>query len=255
MEQKKGFYKYFYNILILFCGLIGLWLFLSHMLHFSFPDYFYANNPEIKFYFGTNVVSMWADLSFFTYHTLIFFSLWCILYSISCLFTCKKLHGFLTNIYVLSFVFTNYIVTVVLYTFFELTSGNITFGLYANIPMAYHNFGTNIITHYIYFIFALIIFLKVKATKNTNKFANFFPLIYLTVYYIIVKIAGEFAYIIEWYPYVIFDATSFGKLFNITNYTLCVILLICTLIFISIVYMILYTSCIKFKTKKSNIDK
>ncbi len=254
MEQKTKFFKYFYNILILFCGFIGLWLFLSHMLHFSFPDYFYANNPDIKFYYGTNVVSMWADLSFFTYHTLIFFSLWCIVFAISNFFNCKKLHIFLTNSSVMSFVFTNYVITVVLYTFFELTSGNITFGLYANVPFAYHNLGTNIITHYLYFIFALIIFLRVKSTNNKSKLLNWFPLIYLILYYFIVKFTGKIAYIIEWYPYVIFDAESLGKMFGINNYALCVIVLIFTLIIIGIIYMVLFRLFAKYKIKKSNID-
>ena len=254
MKEKTKFYKYFYNILILFCGFVGLWLFLSHMLHFSFPDYFYANNPDIKFYYGTNVVSMWADLSFFTYHTLIFFSLWCIGFAISNFFNFKKLHSFLTNAYVMSFVFTNYVVTAVLYTFFELTSGNITFGLYANVPFAYHNLGTNIITHYIYFIFALILFLKINSSESKNKILCYFPICYLIVYYIIVKMTGKFSYIIEWYPYVIFDAKSFGKMFGITNYFWTVVVLILALIIIGFIYMIMFKFFAKYKTKKSNID-
>ncbi len=252
MEQKTRFYKNFYNILILLCGIIGLWLFLSHMLHFSFPIYFYNQNPDIKFYYGTNVVSMWADLSFFSYHTLIFFSLWCILYAVSNFFNFKKLQNILKNTYIISFVFTNYVLTVILYTFFELTAENITFGLYANVPLAYHNLGTNIIVHYLYFIFSLILFLKIKTTKKTNKFAKFFPLIYLIIYFIVVKILGKFAYVIEWYPYVIFDAKSLGQIFGITNYVMCLVLLILTLIIIGFVYMLLFKMCVKYKTKKSN---
>ncbi len=254
MAQKSA-KKIIYNILMLLCGLVGLWLFLSHMLHFSFPDYFYTNNPSLDFYYGTNVVSMWADLSFFTYHTLIFFSLWCILYAISNLFNFKKLNTFLINPYVMSFVFTNYVVTVVLYTLFELTSGNITFGLYANVPLAYHNLGTNIISHYVYFIFALILFLKVKSYKTKNRGLSLFPICYLLLYYIIVKLTGKFAYNIEWYPYIIFDATSIGKIFGVTNYVACVFILISVLLIIGVAYMLLYRSFVNFKIKQIDTTK
>ena len=253
MEQKST-KKIIYNVLILLCGIVGLWLFLSHMLHFSFPDYFYINNPGIDFYYGTNVVSMWADLSFFTYHALIFFSLWCILYALSNFFSLKKLYNFLTNAYVMSFVFANYVVTVVFYTLFELTSGNITFGLYANTPLAYHNLGTNIVGHYVYFVFSLIIFLKVKSTKSKSDVMKIFPACYLLLYYVIVKLTGKFAYNIEWYPYVIFDAKSFGQMFGITNYALCIIVLIVALIIIATIYMLLFCALTNYKLKNSKVD-
>ena len=252
MKEKTKFYKYFYNTLILFCGLVGLWLFLSHMLHFSFPDYFYAQYPDINFYYGANVVSIWADLSFFTYHTLIFFSVWCILFALSNFFNFNKLRKFLTNAYVMSFVFTNYIITAILYTFFELTSGNITFGLYAINNKAIHNFGTNIFIHYIYFIFALAIFLRTKSNDNHNIIYKYFPIVYLLVYYITIKILGKFAYLIEWYPYVIFDAKSFGSTFGISNYTWCVVVLIFALTIIGFIYMIMFNFFAKYKAKHPN---
>ncbi len=252
--KRKFNIKYFNNIFILLVGIIGVWLFLSHMLHFSFPDYFYINNPNINFYYGTNVVSMWADFSFFTYHSLIFFSLWCILYSLSNFFNLKKLNNFLSNAYVLSFVFTNYLFTVFFYTIFELTSGNITFGLYANTPLALHNFGTNIVGHYVYFVFALVLFLKIQSSsKSKNKLIAFFPICYLLLYYIVVKITGKFAYIIEWYPYVIFDATSFGQIFGVTNYSWCVVILLFSLLIILSAYMFLYIMFANYKLKKSKV--
>ncbi len=238
-----------YDILILLCGIIGLWLFLSHMLHFSYLDYFYAENEGIEIYIGTNVVSMWADFSFFTYHTLIFFSIWCILFGLSKIFKFNKLHTFLRKDTILSFVFTNYIITTLLYTCFELSSGNITFGLYAYNAFAFHNLGTNILIHYIYFIFALIIFLKVKSVRSESKFCYVYIISYLVLYYVIVKVLGEFAYSITWFPYIIFDASSFGSMFGISNYFLSVLALIFSLIIIGLIYVSIYHYNIKYKRK------
>ncbi len=249
MKQKM------FNLLVLLIGIFGIYLFFDHMLGFRPHDYFYIQNPNIEKYIGTNVVSMFADLSFFTYHTIIFFSLWLIMFAISNLFSLNKLNNFIRNYKVISFVFVNYLVTCLLYTIFELTSGNITFGLYALTPNAIYNFVTNLIIHYGYFILSVIFFIKVKGIKSKKQ--NFYHLIivttYLLIYFIIVKLTGMYAYQIEWYPYPIFDVESIAKMLLLSkiNYSFKVIIFVVVLMIILCVYIFSYQLLIKHKNKNS----
>lgn len=200
------------NLFYLITGICAIWLVADHILKFSYPDYFYNANQGIEYYVGVNVVSMLADFSFFTYHTIILFGVWCILYSISDYFSLTKLKNFTKHKAVITFLFTNYLVTTVLYTIFELTSGNITFGLYANTPKAIHNLGTNILGHYVFFIVMLVSYIKIKTCGVIKKKYFIYMSGYIFIYYIYVLITGRFMYNIEWYPYPIFDTFAlFGK--------------------------------------------
>lgn len=200
------------NLLYLIIGISAIWLVVDHIGKFSYPDYFYNDNPDIKYYVGVNVVSIWADFSFFTYHTIILFGIWCILYSLSELFNLTRLNNFTKHKAVIVFLFTNYLVTTVLYTIFELTSGDITFGLYANTAKAIHNLGTNILGHYVFFIVMLVSFIKIKPNGEIKTKYFIFMSMYVFIYYIYVLITGRFMYNIEWYPYPIFDTFAlFGK--------------------------------------------
>ena len=196
------------NVFLFIVGICALALFIEHISMFTPHDYFYTVNPEINYYVGVNVVSAWADFSFFTYHTIILFGLWCVGYSISDCFKLKKLNHFMKHGSVITFVFTNYLITTLLYTVFELTSGNITFGLYALTGKAIHNFGTNILGHYVFFIIMLIIFIKIKPSGNIKNKHFAFMSCYILTYYFYVLISGKFMYQIEWYPYPIFDTYS-----------------------------------------------
>ncbi len=251
MTKKK---KIFLNIVIITIGLIGLWLVTSHIAHFEFPEYFYNANPDIKTYVGTNVVSAWADFSFFTYQTLIIFSIWCILFGIANIFSLQKLNDFLRRDTVISFVFVNYFFTVLLYTIFELSSGNITFGLYANTPLGFHNLATNLIIHYVYFAICLTVFIKLKTSTSSTKRAGILVFTYLLFYYTIVKILGEFAYNIRWFPYIIFDAKTFGNTFGITNYLASIVVLIITCVVIFSAYILSYFGAIKLKRKQQSAN-
>ena len=111
-----------YCILLIITGIIGLWLTISHICHFKYPDYFYDANPNINKYIGTNVVSWKADFSYFTYQTIIIFSLWSIFLSIGELFKIKRISNIMKNTNVMTFVLVNYIVTTLLSTVFEFIS-------------------------------------------------------------------------------------------------------------------------------------
>lgn len=203
------------NIITLIIGILTLWVFVDHFINFQYPDYFYNANPGITYYVGINVVSKYADFSFFTYHTMIIFSIWCISLSVSSLLKFDKLYNLCVNRNIVVFVFVNYFLTTLLYTIFELTSGNITFGLYALNFNGIHNFVTNILGHYFFFFFNVFLFIKVK-TKGVMK-KKYFVLMscYVLIYLIYVKLSGMYFYNIEWYPYPIFDFSSLFGLFGI----------------------------------------
>lgn len=246
-----------YLSLIVF-GLFGICIFLSLTIGFTPHDYFYKQNPGIEKYVGVNVVSAFANLSFFTYHSLIAFSLWLIAYGFSNLLKKDNWIESLTKSPLIAFICLNFFVTCILYTVFELTSGNPTFGLYATTPSAIYNFIINIIVHYLYSFGAVFTYIKVKISDAYNgKICkkNVFkllipPTIYLFVYYLLVKITGMYCYKIEWYPYPIFDLDSFGALLGMAEKQLpTLIILILTLIMIWSLYCFCYILLINCKRK------
>ncbi len=207
-NKKVGWY-YFYLLL----GAAAIWLFADHVAGFRYPQYFYDANEGIRKYIGVNVVSRWADFSYFTYQTLLFFAAWMLLLFVSYTLKWQKLHRFLTHEATVTFILTNYTVTSVLYTVFELSSGTPTFGLYAHTNAAIHNFGTNIVAHYVLYLFALGIGLKTETNGRLRKRHTALFVLYLLAYYIGVKITGMYFYEIEWYPYILFDAEALWKTF------------------------------------------
>lgn len=240
-----------YCILLIITGIIGLWLTISHICHFKYPDYFYDANPNINKYIGTNVVSWEADFSYFTYQTIIIFSLWSIFLSIGELFKIKRISNVMKNTNIMTFVLVNYIVTTLLYTVFEFISGNPTFGYYGPYNLSIHNLGTNLIAHYLLFIVCLISYIKIKPNNNKNiKLACVLITIYLVIYFIYVKITGMYSYNIEWYPYIIFDKESIQLLFSINNNFIGLLIFIATNVTIYSVYMLTYLYINKIKQKK-----
>ncbi len=224
-----------------------MWVVISHMAHFSYPDYFYRNNPGIKTYVGTNVVNSWADFSFFTYITMIIFGLWCLGFGLSNLFRLEKINNFLRRDDVVSFVFCNYIITFVLYTFFQLFGDSQPFGWFGNAPLSWHSVGTSIINHYLLFLCECIIFTRIKSGSSNKKRCYLYSSIFLLVYYIVVKIVGEYAYNIRWFPYVIFDAKSFGQYIGVSNYGWSVVLLVICCCALFVVYQLLFYGLIRLK--------
>ena len=237
------------NILIIIAGIIAMWLVISHIAHFSYPDYFYRANPDIDIYVGVNVVSRWADFSFFTYLTMLQFGIWCMLLGLSKLFGWQRLINFTTNINVVCFVFCNYVITTTLYTVFELLSG-MTFGWYANVPLSWHNVATNILAHYVLFVVATVIFSKITTSGVVRKTSYIYSSVYLLIYYLIVKLVGEFAYNIRWFPYIIFDAKSFGSSLGIQSYGWSVVMLVLCCAVVLVLYQLLNLVCLRAKSKK-----
>jgi hypothetical protein len=243
-------------------GILGFVFIIYTVITFTPHDYFFIQNPEIKKYVGINVVSPFATFSFFTYHSLIFFSTWLILFGIGNLLNSNHLVRFLTNSAILSFVCLNYFITCIIYTIFELLAEEITFGLYALTPHGIYNFITNIIVHYLLAFFALGVFLKIKASDLGKDQVHgikalkllVFPIVYLTAYYTLVKITGMHCYKIEWYPYPLFDVQSFSALFGLAtnnNFVFTSLLLI-ALFVIAITYCSTLILLINYKRKTAS---
>ena len=240
-------------------GLLGIIFILYTVIGFTPHDYFFIQYPGIKKYVGVNVVSAYATFSFFTYHSLIFFCVWLVLFGIGNILKANRLIKFLTNSAVLSFVCLNYFITCIIYTVFELLAEKITFGLYALTPHGIYNFVTNILVHYALAFLALAVFLKVRASDFENSKAKgvnaikllILPIIYLAVYYTLVKITGMYCYKIEWYPYPIFDLQHFGALFglNADNNPFVLYILIVTLLIILLAYCFALICLINHKRK------
>jgi len=241
-------------------GLLGIIFILYTVIGFTPHDYFFIQYPVIKKYVGINVVSAYATFSFFTYHSLIFFSIWLILFGIGNMLKANRLINFLSNSAVISFVCLNYFITCIIYTVFELLAEKITFGLYALTPHGIYNFVTNIIVHYVLAFLALGVFLKIRASDPENNKVKgikalkllILPIIYLAVYYTLVKITGMYCYKIEWYPYPIFDLQHFGALFglNANNQPLILFILIITLLIILFAYCFALILLINYKKKR-----
>ena len=240
--------RIFNGILLIICGAICYWLFLSHMLGYN--DWYLLAHPEVETYVGVNVVSKFANFAFFTYITLLLFGTWCILFGFSLIFKENKFEKFFRKSSVISFIFTNYFITSIVYTIFVFTVTNGTFGLYSKTaPLALHNFGTNIIVHYVLFAVACVIFSKVKSEKSNLKAWKIFVCDFLFLYYIVVKVTGELVYRVRWFPYVIFDAKSFAQMINV-SYGVSVFLLVLIVALIVCEYLFFYTIFAKAKDKQ-----
>lgn len=244
--QKKRILK---GVGLIFCGALALYLFVQHLIGYN--DWFLLAHPEVKLYVGVNVVSKFADFSFFTYITIILFGLWCVLFGFSLFFKKSKFENFLRKSSILSFVFTNYFLTVILYTIFEFTVTGGTFGLYSKTaPLAWHNLGTNIIVHYVLFSVACVIFAKVKTQKSNLNIGRGVVCCFLLTYYVIVKLTGEFVYRIRWFPYSIFDASYFGQTIGVSSYSTSVVLLVLVYVLILAFYLYFFTLFAKLKEKQ-----
>lgn len=242
--MKKWMY-YLYGV----AGIIGLWLFIDHLCNFNFPNYFYNQNPGITKFIGVNVVSPWADFSFFTYHSLIFFSIWCLLQTINSFIKSKLLAKLINSEKVFAFITTNYLLTIILYVIFEGLAGEATFGLYANVPLAWHNFGTNILVHFVIGAFVIANFFIFKPTSSAYKYYYFPISAYLISYFTIVRLTGKYCYVIEWYPYFIFDPAETWKTFHLPNANqgiqVATLIALCLIIFV--IYFVIFNNLMKMK--------
>lgn len=190
---------------------------------------------------------MWADFSFFTYHTMIFSGVWLILLVIGEWTNNKYLKCFTRNQSVMAFIMTNYILTMILYTIFELLSGNPTFGWYGNNNSSIHNLGTNILSHYVCFCLVLFAYIKVAPLSTFKKRHIIYILLCAVSYYTVVKLTGKYAYQIEWYPYPIFDEYWIMNILGITSRLWGVVILTIVLIIILSGYYLIFWLLIRKK--------
>lgn len=241
-------------ILMILCAVLVFWVFVDSVANFVYPSHFYKRHPEIELFIGQNVVSAWANFAFFTHITMLLWGIWALMFAICKLCKCNNgIFEFLQNDTVMCFVFVNYLMTAVLYTVFTLGSGDFTFGLVPNMALGWHCFGTNILSHYVIFAFAVYIFYKLPTSQGNISWAMIGSGTMLAVYYFVVKLTGEFAYNIRWFPYVIFDAKSFGALFGITNYAVSVALLVVACVAVLGLYLWAYKYFIEFKRKQAKM--
>ena len=215
--------------------------------------------PDIKVYYNNNVVTGWANLSFFTYQTLILFSTWSILWFVSYFFKLHKLQNFLKSEIVVDFISTNYIITCVVYTVFEFIKFPINFGLYnVNEWYAWFVMFTNLLIHHGMFVFAIIFYIKIDTRKSKLSLHILVPTVYLVLYCVIVKIIGVYAYRIEWYPYGFFHPELVKEMLGLQNsdingYLLMAIAFVALLAIYAATYIAIYKLKRKQQLSKLNL--
>ena len=238
----------------LITGLLSAWLFIDHISGFIPHDYFFIQNPDTTLYSGINVVSRWADFSFFTYHTMIFYSIWSVGLFITHALKLARANNFFTHTATVTFIQTNYILTTVLYTVFELASGNPTFGLYDFSNKAIHSLGTNLLAHYVFSAIAIISGFKLKCGGKLTTTPFICIAIYLIIYYIAVKLTGMHCYKIEWYPYPFLHPTLLCNMLGIKTPTpaLSTTISIITTLILAACYFGLYYGVYKLRSLIEN---
>ena len=216
--MRKFFERKSSAILSLAVGLFGYALAISTSILVDGQEWFFRMYPDIKVYCNNNVVTGWANLSFFTYQTLILFSTWSILWSVAYFFKLNRLQNFLKAEIVVDFLLTNYIITCVVYTVFELMSNPITFGMYNPSEWyAWFVLFTNVLIHHGMFVFVLIFFVQIDTRPSKRILHVTVPAVYLVLYCITVKIIGVYAYRIEWYPYGFFHPELIKEMLGLQN--------------------------------------
>ena len=238
----------FIDLGLILCAILGLWIVFDHIGNFLYANYL-NEHPDLTVFVGVNVVSPWADFTYFTYITVIIFSLWCIGFALSSIFSWQKLNNFFRKDSVVCFIFCNYLLTISLYSFYQIFE-HFPFGWFANSPIGWHSFGTSIIVHYVFFAIECIIFAKIKTNHSNHKKCHIYSSLFLITYYVTVKIVGEFAFKIRFFPYIIFDAKTFGTLVGISSYGWSVVLLVFVCCILFFVYQVLLHLLLKIKNKK-----
>ncbi len=242
-SKKERLVLYFYAVL----GLLCLTVFIMHVAGFVFPEWYYNKYPDTEKYVGVNIVSPWADFSYFTYHSLIIFSVFSILLWYSHVTKNKKLKEYLIRPSVVGFVVTNYVITFTFNLFFDLFMGGFNNAIYSatleDTARGYHGLGVDLFVHYFVPIVAFLLIFLVKSSKNDVKHRRG-VYCYLTIYFIIVAILGRFAYVIEWYPYPFFDFTGILEFLGLNGQS--VVLQIFTAIIVMVLLWVVYGLVYKF---------
>ncbi len=254
MDRKIKKREYVLTVILFLISCFGLAIVAEHIAGYEYQEWFFKNGIHDP-YTNVNVVSRWADFSFFTYLSLILFCLFGILKFVACIFKTEKLNRIVNNSYFVFFICLNQFIVLLLYTISQIVfKGN--FGWGGHSPRAYHSFGTNLVTHYFFTTVAIIYFFIHKFDKIEFKKCLYF-LIFFPVYGTIVKLTGMYCYTFEWYPYPIFSKKAiwhafFGTLENYRSIPafFMLIITIAIIIGIYILFMLLAIKCIDLKRKK-----
>lgn len=255
--NTKG--EYVFSIIIFLASCLGLAIFTELVVNFEYPEEFYQEEYFNRFT-TINVVSRWANFSFFTYWSLIIFSLWGIFKFIATIFKIEKLQRIVNNSYLVLFVCLNQAIVMILYTVYQLAFDG-SFSYYGPYPRSYHSLGTNLTVHYVITIIAIVYFFFHKFEKIQFKKCLIF-LVFLVIYGTLVKITGMYCYSFDWYPYPIFSReaiwhTIFGN-FNNYHPILALVILIFVLILLIAIYLLcvfLATKFINYKVSKHQLKK
>ncbi len=254
INQKATKREDVFTIILFLTSCLGIAIFVEHIAGYEYQEWFYKNgiyNP----YTNVNVVSRWADFSFFTYISLILFCLFGILKFIAYIFKIAKMNKIVNNSYLVFSLCLNQFIVILLYTLSQIVFKG-TFGWWDHSPRSYHSLGTNLTVHYFITIVAIIYFFIHKFDKIEFKKCLYF-LIFFLIYGIIVKITGMYCYTFEWYPYPIFSKKAlwhalFGTFENY-NSVLAFVMLMFTIALIIGIYLLftfLAIKCINLKNKK-----
>lgn len=242
---------------VLLCfSVLGLALFIDHIVRFVPADYFYKDGVPLDPYTNVNVVSRWANFSYFTYLSLIMFCLFGIAKFFSTIFGHKidRLKRITDSPYVIIFVCVNQFFVLIVYTASEIAFGG-KFGWYGNNFGSIYSLVTNLIIHYLITSVAIIYFFTVKA-KVTPKYCLWYAAFFV-VYGIAVKITGMYCYRFEWYPYPFFSAEGlWHKIFVGKEYNevAAVILDIAVIAIIAAIYAVTVFAACKIISKNARPD-
>ncbi len=247
MYNKMNKLEFVFTIILFLTSCLGLAILIEHIAGYEYQEWFYKNGIYDP-YTNVNVVSRWADFSFFTYISLILFCFFGIFKFIACTFKVKKLNRIVNNSYLVFFICLNQFIVLLLYTISQIAFKG-TFGWWDHSPSSYHSLGTNLVVHYFITIVAIIYFFVHKFDRIEFKKCLYF-LIFFLIYGVIVKITGMYCYSFEWYPYPIFSKKAlwhalFGN-FDNYNAILAFILLLVAIILIVGIYLLFTLLAIKY---------
>ena len=246
MDNPKWKSKYIcLSVAFILCAVFALWIFVDHICGWKPQPW--ALTPQTTVYCGVNVVSPWADFAFFTYQTLIFFGVWCVLSGVALIFKASgvkaadRLVAFAFYKYVKSFVLSGYAITCVVYTAFELIWASDSFGLYdARVAAAWHNFGTNLAVHYALFAACVALYFVSPTCGKRIALPYVIVAAYAVTYVVAVKLTGAYCYSIEWYPYPIFHTSTIMQVVGIENRAVATCLLVVVFVAIGALYGLVF---------------
>lgn len=220
-------------------GFFSISMFVWHFLLFNVPANHFDKYPAGTIFYGRNVVSAWANFLFFTNQTLLIFAGWCFLIGIHGISRSEKLRDFVYSENTMTFVFTNYLITFLLYTIMELL-GSGDFGFYGTSIDAWFSFFRNIAIHYILFFVCAALFFKLKPTKEFSNKTYLYSGIYLLIYYLVARIIGRFCFHVEWYPYMFFHSKVLWEFLGLGPYNqfVAIALMIIVMIIITGLYFL-----------------